>query len=164
MQKGEEFPRFVLQDENGETVDSAMLRGLRYIVFFYSKDNTPGCTKEAVEFTELIVKFRLRNVLVFGVSGDSVESHRRFIDRQGLKVKLLSDPDHAFAKQVGAFGEKMNYGKIVQGTIRSTFLVGKDGLVEEAWCNVKAAGHAQRVLDGTLSHFKNDEVSSNPLF
>ena len=162
MQKGDVFPHFVLQDENGETVDSKQLLGLRYIVFFYARDNTPGCTTEAVDFTTLYANFAMRNVLVFGVSGDSVASHRKFKDKHGLKEKLLSDPDHEFAKACGAYGEKKNYGKIVQGTIRSTFLVGKDGKVEEAWTNVKATGHAQRVLDGMLSHFKTDKAEELP--
>ena len=162
MQKGDEFPHFVLQDENGETVDSKQLLGIRYIVFFYARDNTPGCTNEAVDFTTLYANFAMRNVLIFGVSGDSVASHRKFKDKHGLKEKLLSDPDHEFAKACGAYGEKKNYGKIVQGTIRSTFLVGKDGKVEEAWTNVKATGHAQRVLDGMVSHFKTDKAEDLP--
>ena len=162
MQKGDEFPHFVLQDENGETVDSKQLLGIRYIVFFYARDNTPGCTTEAVDFTTLYANFAMRNVLIFGVSGDSVASHRKFKDKHGLKEKLLSDPDHEFAKACGAYGEKKNYGKIVQGTIRSTFLVVKDGKVEEAWTNVKATGHAQRVLDGMVSHFKTDKAEDLP--
>ena len=162
MQKGDEFPHFVLQDENGETVDSKQLLGIRYIVFFYARDNTPGCTTEAVDFTTLYANFAMRNVLIFGISGDSVASHRKFKDKHGLKEKLLSDPDHEFAKACGAYGEKKNYGKIVQGTIRSTFLVGKDGKVEEAWTNVKATGHAQRVLDGMVSHFKTDKAEDLP--
>ncbi len=164
MEKGESFPHFALQAENGETIDSDMLKGLRYIVFFYARDNTPGCTKECVDFTELYPKFALRNIPVFGVSGDSVASHQKFSEKYGMKIKLLSDPDHALAKQVGAYGEKKNYGKIVQGTIRSTFLIGKDGKIEEAWMNVKATGHAARVFEGTLSHFKNDPVYGNPDF
>ncbi|MCQ2070640.1 MAG: peroxiredoxin [archaeon] len=162
VDKGDVFPRFVLKDENGETVDSQQLLGLRYIVFFYSKDNTPGCTKEAVDFTEEYAKFALRNILVFGVSKDSVESHRKFKDKHGLKEKLLSDPDSLFAKEVGAFGEKTLYGKTVTGTIRSTFLIGKDGKVEEAWKNVKATGHVKRVVEGTLSCFRNDEPCDLP--
>ena len=157
MQAGDMFPHFVLQDENGEKVDSDALRGVRYVIYFYSKDNTPGCTKEAVEFTGLYPKFMLRNVPIFGVSGDSPETHRKFRESQGLKVKLLSDPDHALAKEVGAFGTKKLYGKEVVGNIRSTFIVGRDGVAEEAWTNVKAGGHAQKVLDAMLSHFRDDE-------
>ncbi len=162
MQKGDVFPRFKLEADNGEVIDSDLLKGLRYLVFFYSKDSTPGCTREAQDFTELAPKFQLRNIPIFGISGDSVASHKKFIEKYGLQVKLLSDPDHAFAKECGAYGEKKNYGKIVQGTIRSTFLVGKDGKVEEAWVNVKATGHAARVFEGVLSHFKNDDIYSNP--
>lgn len=156
MQTGEEFPHFALKDENGETVDSKDLRGIRYVIYFYSKDNTPGCNKEAEEFTALYPKFMLRNVPVFGVSGDSSESHRKFREKLGLKIKLLSDPDHAFAKEVGAFGPKKLYGKEVIGGIRSTFIVGRDGTVEAAWTNVKAGGHAQKVLDSMMSLFRED--------
>lgn len=162
MDKGDTFPHFALQAENGELIDSDMLKGLRYLVFFYSKDNTPGCTKECVDFNELYPKFALRNIPIFGVSGDSVNSHQKFAEKYGFKIKLLSDKDHALAKEVGAYGEKKNYGKIVQGTIRSTFLIGKDGRIEEAWLNVKATGHAARVFDGVLSHFKNDGFYDNP--
>lgn len=162
MNKGEPFPRFVLKDENGETVDSQQLLGLRYIVFFYSRNNTPGCTTEAVDFTKLYANFAMRNVLIFGISGDSVESHRKFKDKHGLKEKLLSDPDHSFAEACGAYGEKISYGKTVRGNIRSTFLIGKDGTIEEKWTNVKVAGHAQKVLDVTLAHFKNDVTPTTP--
>ncbi len=162
MEKGDLFPRFILKDENGETVDSEQLLGLRYVVFFYARDNTPGCTAEAVDFTRLYANFAMRNVLVFGISGDSVESHRKFKDKQGLKEKLLSDPDHSFAEKCSAFGDKVSYGKQVRGTIRSTFLIGKDGKVEEAWTNVKVDGHAQKVLDSMLAHFKNDTGSGIP--
>ena len=146
MEKGDKMPPFRLQDENGEWVDSSALLGIRYVLFFYSQDCTPGCTKEAQEFTDLYPKFQLRNVPVIGVSGDSAESHRKFKDKYGLKVKLLSDPDHAYASEC----------REVTGTIRSTYLVGKDGNIEEAWRNVKATGHAKRVLDGTLKHYVDD--------
>ncbi|MCQ2085152.1 MAG: peroxiredoxin [archaeon] len=156
MEKGEAFPRFVLQADSGEEIDSDFLKGIRYVVFFYSKDNTPGCTKEVTEFNALNPKFALRNIPVFGVSKDSVASHAKFREKLGLKIKLLSDPNSELARQVGAYGEKKCYGKVCEGTIRSTFLIGKDGTVEEAWHNVKAAGHAEKVLDGTLSHFRSD--------
>ncbi|MBR7005958.1 MAG: peroxiredoxin [Candidatus Methanomethylophilaceae archaeon] len=151
MQEGDAFPHFELKDENGKTFDSRSLDGTRYVIFFYSKDNTPGCTKEAVEFTGLLDDFAAKGVRVIGVSKDSPESHRRFIESKGLKVKLLSDPDHVLMEAVGAWGKKMNYGKEVTGTIRSTFIVGKDGKVEAAMMNVKAGGHAARVLERTSS-------------
>ncbi len=157
MEVGDTFPHFVLTDENGETFDSKMLEGIRYVIYFYPKDNTPGCTKEAQEFTVNVPKLMMRNIPVFGVSKDSVKSHRGFIDKQQLKVKLLSDPKHELMEKVGAWGTKVSYGKETVGTIRSTFLVGKDGKVEGAWRNVKVAGHADKVTECALSHAKKSE-------
>lgn len=155
MEKGERFPDFVLMDENGEEFDSKMLEGMRYVIYFYPKDSTPGCTREAVEFSAAFPQFILRNIPVIGVSKDSVKSHRNFIDKQQLKVKLLSDPDHVLLEKVGAWGTKVSYGKETVGTIRSTFIVGKDGTVEAAWRNVKVDGHVQKVLDTALSLVKS---------
>ena len=157
MEIGDRFPDFVLQDENGEEFDSRMLEGLRYVIYFYPRDSTPGCTREAVEFTANVPKLMMRNIPVIGVSKDSVASHRRFIDKEQLKVKLLSDPDHVLLEKVGAWGTKVSYGKETVGTIRSTFLVGKDGTVEGAWHNVKVAGHADKVTECALSHAKKTE-------
>jgi peroxiredoxin Q/BCP len=155
MEVGDRFPAFRLKDEDGMEFDSSFLEGMRYVIYFYSKDNTPGCTKEAEGFSAMFPKLTMRNIPVIGVSRDSSESHRRFIDSKGLKVKLLSDPDHSLMEQVGAWGEKNMYGKIVQGTIRSTFIVGRDGIVEAAWRNVKVAGHVEKVVDKALSLSKN---------
>ncbi len=151
MDVGDKFPEYSLSDENGETVNSKDLNGVRYVIYFYPRDNTAGCTKEALEFTELVSSFLMRNVPVFGVSRDSPASHRKFIDKHGLKVKLLSDPDHALTEAVGAWGMKKMYGKEYEGVFRSTFIVGKDGRVEAVWKNVKVAGHAQKVLDRVIS-------------
>lgn len=156
LSPGDTFPAWELVSDSGETLSSSQMEGTRYVMYFYSKDSTPGCTAEAVEFTSLLPKFRLRNITVFGVSGDSTESHVRFRDANGLKVILLTDPGKEFAKKVGAFGEKTNYGRTVTGTIRSTFVVGRDGKVEAAQYNVKAKGHAQRILDIALSNFRSD--------
>jgi peroxiredoxin len=147
MEKGDKFPAFVLQDENGEEFDSRQLEGIRYVIYFYPKDNTAGCTTEAKDFTDAFPNFMLRNIPVIGVSKDSVRSHRNFMDKHQLKVKLLSDPEHVLMEKVGAWGTKVSYGKETVGTIRSTFIVGKDGTVEAAWRNVKVAGHVQKVLD-----------------
>lgn len=151
MEVGDKFPEFSLADENGEVMDSSFLDGIRYVIYFYPKDNTPGCTTEAVDFSANIAKFMLRNIPVIGVSKDSSESHRRFIEKNQLKVKLLSDPEHELMEKVGAWGTKVSYGKETVGTIRSTFVVGKDGRVEAAWRNVKVAGHADKVLTTALS-------------
>ncbi|MFA7186179.1 MAG: peroxiredoxin [Victivallales bacterium] len=149
------FPGFVLNDENGERFDSKELEGVRYVIYFYPKDNTSGCTKEALEFTELISKFMMRNIPVIGVSRDSPASHRKFIDKYGLKVKLISDPDHVLTEAVGAWGLKKLYGKEYEGVFRSTFIVGKDGKVEAVWKNVKVAGHAENVLERAISLLKS---------
>ena len=157
MEVGDSFPAFRLKDENGEDLDSSTLEGIRYVIYFYPKDNTPGCTKEAEEFSASIAQFMLRNIPVIGVSKDSSESHRRFIDGHQLKVKLLSDPDHDLMEKVGAWGTKVSYGKETVGTIRSTFIVGKDGRVEALWRNVKVAGHVQKVLSCAVSCSKRSE-------
>lgn len=157
LQKGDVFPAWEMVSDTGETVSSKQMEGMRYVMYFYPRDNTGGCTVENVEFTELMPKFRLRNITLIGVSGDSTASHQKFKENHGLKAILLTDKDKEFAKKVGAFGEKKNYGKTVMGSIRSTFIIGKDGKVEEALYNVKAKGHAQRVLDLALSNFREDE-------
>lgn len=151
MNVGDKFPDFVLLDENNETLDSKELEGVRFVIYFYPRDNTSGCTKEAVEFSELSQKFLMRNIPVIGVSRDSPASHRKFIDKHGLRLKLLSDPDRALTEAVGAWGMKKMYGKESEGVFRSTFIVGKDGKVEAAWKKVKVAGHAQEVLDHAIS-------------
>ena len=157
MEVGDSFPAFRLKDENGEDLDSTTLEGIRYVIYFYPKDNTPGCTKEAEEFSASIAQFMLRNIPVIGVSKDSSESHRRFIDGHQLKVKLLSDPDHELMEKVGAWGTKVSYGKETVGTIRSTFIVGNDGRVEALWRNVKVAGHVEKVLSCAVSCSKRSE-------
>ena len=157
MEVGDSFPAFRLKDENGEDLDSTTLEGIRYVIYFYPKDNTPGCTKEAEGFSASIAQFMLRNIPVIGVSKDSSESHRRFIDGHQLKVKLLSDPDHELMEKVGAWGTKVSYGKETVGTIRSTFIVGKDGRVEALWRNVKVAGHVEKVLSCAVSCSKRSE-------
>ncbi len=148
---GDPFPHFILPDENGETFDSKYLEGIRYIVYFYPKDNTSGCTKEAQTFNEVYTKLMIRNVPVIGISKDSPESHRKFIAKNDLKFKLLSDSDHTLMEQVGAWGKKMMYGKEVEGTIRSTFIIGKDGKVEACWYKVKVDGHADTVYSTVKS-------------
>ena len=99
----------------------------------------------------------MRNIPVIGISKDSTDSHRKFIDKQQLKVKLLSDPDHELMEKVGAWGTKVSYGKETVGTIRSTFLIGKDGMIEAVWRNVKVAGHADKVAECAISHSKKTE-------
>ena len=155
MDVGDRFPEFVLADENGEIFNSRSLDGIRYVIYFYPKDGTSGCTKEALDFTSLYPNFMLRNIPIIGVSKDTAATHKKFREKYSLKVKLLSDPEHDLTERAGAWGTKMMYGKEVQGTKRSTFIVGKDGTVEAAWKNVKVDGHAEKVLEKAISLVKS---------
>ena len=154
MQVGERFPDFKLPDENEQIIDSKLLENIRYIIYFYPKDSTSGCTTEAKDFSEIADKLMIRNVPIFGVSRDSAQSHRNFIEKQGLKIKLLTDKDHELMAKVGAWGMKKMYGKDVEGVIRSTFIVGKDGKVEAVWNGVKVNGHVEKVYDTVKSLLK----------
>jgi peroxiredoxin Q/BCP len=154
MEVGDVFPQFKLADEDGEILDSKMLEGIRYILYVYPKDSTPGCTQEAIDFTGLYAKFMLRNMPIFGVSKDGTTTHKKFKDKNALKVKLLSDPEHDFMKSVDAWGTKNMYGKMVEGAIRTTFIIGKDGKIEAVWKKVKVPGHAEAVLEKALSLYK----------
>ena len=154
MQVGDRFPDFRLPDENGDIMDSKLLSNIRYIIYFYPKDNTSGCTTEAKDFSEIADSLMIRNVPIFGVSRDSAQSHRNFIEKHGLKIKLLTDNDHELMEKVGAWGMKKMYGKDVEGVIRSTFIVGKDGTVEAVWHAVKVKGHVEVVNDKVKSLLK----------
>ena len=147
---GDDFPSFELLDENGDVFRDSDLEGRRYVIYFYPKDNTSGCTREAKEFTEAVPKFEEASVTVIGVSKDSVKSHRNFIDKQELGIKLLSDPDHVLMEIAGAWGPKISYGKMTVGTIRTTYVVSASGKVEKVWRNVRVPGHVDDVLDFVL--------------
>jgi thioredoxin-dependent peroxiredoxin len=144
---GDAFPEYELKDENGELFKSSDISGVRYVLYFYSKDGTPGCTREAVEFSAAMPKFMLRNIPIVGVSKDSSEAHRRFIDKNGLRIKLLSDPDHVLMEAAGVWTMKKMYGKESMGTVRTTFIINKDGIVEAKWSPVKVDGHVDKVLE-----------------
>ena len=146
LEKGQSAPDFALEDEHGGVVRLSDFAGRRVVVYFYPADDTPGCTKEACQFSELGPDFGDRSVEVVGISPDGAESHARFREKYGLTVRLLSDPTHAVMEAYGAWGEKTLYGKKSVGVIRTTVLVGPDGKVERAWYHVKADGHAAKVL------------------
>jgi len=142
---GKKAPTFTLQDENGTKVKLSDSAGQWVVLYFYPKDDTPGCTVEACEFTSGLSGFEKLDATVFGCSPDSPESHRKFIAKHKLKIKLLSDPDHAVMEKYGAWGEKNNYGKKTLGVIRSTVIIDPAGKVAHHWATVKAAGHAEDV-------------------
>jgi len=144
---GRAAPPFLLPDQDGVGVSLAGLRGRWVVLYFYPKDDTPGCTTEACEFTEGIEAFRSLDAVVLGCSPDSPEQHRKFIARHGLEVRLLSDPDHEVLEAYGAWGEKNMYGKITVGVIRSTVIIDPDGRVAHRWKRASAKGHALKVRE-----------------
>ncbi len=146
LEAGDEAPAFTLPDQDGTPVSLADFIGRQLVLYFYPKDDTPGCTKEACQFNENLAAFQAADVPVIGVSPDPVESHVRFRTRYGLEFPLLSDPDHSVMQEYGAWGEKSMYGKKTMGVVRSTFVVGPDGRVTRAWYGVRADGHAAKVL------------------
>ena len=145
LETGKKAPAFTLPDENGAKVKLSELAGHWVVLYFYPKDDTPGCTVEACEFTSGLSGFDKLDATVLGCSSDSPESHRRFLAKHKLKIKLLSDLDHAVMEKYGAWGEKNNYGKKTMGVIRSTVLIDPAGRVAYHWATVKAAGHAKQV-------------------
>jgi thioredoxin-dependent peroxiredoxin len=145
--EGDRVPGFELQDQTGKKLASSSLAGEPYVIYFYPKDDTPGCTVEACGFRDSQTNFTARGVRVIGVSPDSVQSHARFRDKHGLNFTLLSDPDRALAKAFGVWVKKQNYGREYMGIERSTFVVDPKGVVFKAWRGVKVPGHVDKVLD-----------------
>ena len=143
---GDKAPAFSLPDQDGAAVSLSDYAGRKVVVYFYPADDTPGCTKEACQFNDLLADFEALGVDVVGISPDGDESHRRFRTKYGLGVRLASDPEHLVMKRYGAWGEKTLYGRVSTGVIRSTFLVDAEGRVERIWRHVRADGHAAKVL------------------
>jgi len=147
---GDTAPAFALADDAGNTVSLADYAGQRVLVYFYPRANTPGCTKEACDFRDSLEQLNDLNIAVVGISPDKPEALAKFRADHELNFPLLSDPDKSVMTSYGAFGEKKNYGKVVQGVIRSTFLVSVNdagvGTIEQAQYNVKATGHVGRIL------------------
>lgn len=145
---GDTAPAFALADDAGNTVSLADYAGQRVLVYFYPRANTPGCTKEACDFRDSLEQLNDLNISVVGISPDKPEALAKFRVDHELNFPLLSDPDKSVMTAYGAFGEKKNYGKVVQGVIRSTFLVEPDGTIGQTHYNVKATGHVARVMKG----------------
>lgn len=146
--EGQQAPAFRLAGSDGNNHALADYAGQTVVVYFYPKDNTSGCTKEACAFGELYPQLQRQGVVLFGVSKDSLASHDKFIAKFGLPFVLLSDPAGTMMQAYGAYGEKLMYGKKVTGTIRSTVVIGPDGKVLKHWLPVRdAAAHPQQVAD-----------------
>jgi peroxiredoxin Q/BCP len=146
--EGKKAPEFSLEDAGGNTVSLADFKGRDVVLYFYPKDDTPGCTKEACGFRDFNKDLQKLGVAVLGVSADDAESHRDFIAKFKLNFPLLCDPDRKVMKAYGAYGEKMMYGKKTIGVIRSTVWIGPDGTVKKHWARVpEAAVHPAKVLE-----------------
>ena len=143
---GDAAPAFTLTDDTGAEVSLSDFAGSRVLLFAYPAAMTPGCTKEACDFRDSLGIFAERGYVILGISPDKPEKLARFKERDALTYPLLSDPDKAVLTAYGAFGEKKLYGKTVVGVIRSTFVIGPDGLVEHAFYNVKATGHVAKLI------------------
>jgi peroxiredoxin Q/BCP len=148
LSEGDRAPAFTLSDQNGQKVALKDFAGQRLVLYFYPADDTPGCTKEACQFNEALAAFGKLDVAVLGVSPDGADAHQAFRSKYGLRFALLSDPKKKVMTTYGAYGEKMMYGKKVTGVIRSTFVIGPRGTIERAFYNVRADGHAAKVLSG----------------
>ncbi len=147
LTEGTKAPAFTLFNQDGKKTKLTDHKGEWVVLYFYPKDDTPGCTVEACEFTVSQKSFEQLNAVVLGVSPDSPERHVKFIDKYDLKITLLSDPDHKMIETYGAWGLKKNYGREYDGVIRSTVLINPQGKIAAYWPNVKAKGHALKVKE-----------------
>lgn len=146
IEEGKKAPAFSLKADDGTTVKLSDFKGKTVVLYFYPKDDTPGCTKEACGFRDSYEDLAGHGAVVLGVSPDKVESHVKFRDKYDLNFRLLADPDHKVAEAYGAWGEKNMYGKKTMGIKRSTYIIDGTGKVAKVWKAVKADGHATQVL------------------
>lgn len=146
LKPGDKAPAFKLQTDDGTTASLADFKGQTVVLYFYPKDMTSGCTKQACDFGESIAAFKKKKAVVLGVSKDSVASHRKFKEKHGLPFTLLSDPEGKACEAYGVWKEKSMYGRKYMGIERSTFVIGPDGRVKEAYGKVKVPGHVKAVL------------------
>lgn len=143
---GTKAPDFTLPDQNGETHSLGDYKGKKVILYFYPKDNTPGCSKQACGFAELYPQFTEKGAVVLGVSRDTVASHKKFEQNYGLPFTLLSDTERTVTEMYGAWGEKKSYGKVTMGVVRTTYLIDEDGIIVKAMSAVKAAENPAQML------------------
>ena len=144
---GETAPQFSLPSSSGQIVNLDSLKGQKVVIFFYPKDDTPGCTIEACEFRDRSDEISAKGTKILGISPDNLESHDKFINKFDLNFELLADEDNTVATSYGAWGEKNRYGKVTIGMKRMTFLIDEKGCVAKIWGKVKPEGHAQQIID-----------------
>ena len=144
---GTPAPDFSLEDKDGNTVTLSSFRGGRVVLYFYPKDNTPGCTRQACAFAGAYSEFKRLGVTVIGISRDSTASHQKFAEKHSLPFILLSDPERQAIEAFGVWQEKKNYGKVSMGVVRSTFIIDKNGIIERAMPKVKPDTNAAEILE-----------------
>ena len=144
---GDVMPDIAMETPDGGTVKVSDFKGQKLVLFFYPKDNTPGCTKEAIGFSEHLDAFADAGATVIGVSRDPMASHDRFTKKHDLTVPLVADEDGSVSDGFGTWGEKKNYGRTYMGMHRSTFVIGEDGTILKAWPKVRVKGHVEEVLE-----------------
>lgn len=147
LEAGMKAPDFTLPDQNGDMHSLEDYRGQKVILYFYPKDNTAGCTKQACGFAERYPQIQEKGAVVLGISKDSVKSHKNFEEKYSLPFTLLSDPEHKVLEMYGAWGEKKSYGKVSMGTIRTTYLIDEEGIIMKAIGKVKAADNPAQMLE-----------------
>lgn len=147
LEVGKKAPAFSLPSHSGKKVSLKDFAGQRVVLYFYPKDNTPGCTTEAIDFRDAATQLKKANAVVLGVSKDSLESHCKFVDKHALNFELLSDPEGAVIEKYGAWGEKNLYGKKSMGILRTTVVIDEQGVVRHVFPKVRVAGHVDKVLE-----------------
>ena len=146
LEVGTKAPDFTLPDQNGDLHSLSVYRGKKVILYFYPKDNTPGCTKQACGFAERYPKFTEKGAVVLGISKDSVASHKKFEEKYGLPFTILSDPELVAIQAYDVWQEKKNYGKTYMGVVRTTYLIDEEGKIAKAFDKVKAADNPEQML------------------
>ncbi len=152
MKIGEAAPKFTAPDRAGKSISLEYFQGRSIVLYFYPKDNTPGCTTEAIDFTDKLAEFQALNTQVIGISPDSIASHGKFIDKHNLKIMLLSDPEHQIAESYGVWQLKKFMGKEYMGIVRSTFLIDPTGNISQIWSNVRVKNHVDTVLQSIVDN------------
>ena len=147
LEVGTKAPDFTLPDQNGEMHSLSDYKGKKVVLYFYPKDNTSGCTKQACSFGELMPQFKEKGAVILGVSKDSVASHKRFEEKYGLPFTLLSDTERVVIEAYDVWKEKKNYGKVTMGVVRTTYLIDEKGKIIKAFGNVKAADNPAQMLE-----------------
>jgi thioredoxin-dependent peroxiredoxin len=152
MKVGEAAPEFTALDRAGKSISLQDFKGRSIVLYFYPKDNTPGCTTEAIDFTDKLPLFQALNTEVIGISPDSIVSHGKFIDKHNLQITLLSDPEHQIAESYGVWQLKKFMGKEYMGIVRSTFLIDRNGIISQIWSNVRVKNHVNLVLESIINY------------